>query len=391
MKRRVGIADIAAAAGVSVGTVSNVLNSPERVRPVTRERVYAAMRALGYLPAALTFPAEPAPSPVVPAPNGGAVPLLVSVGYISVDLIARLQVMPHRGDRATAARISKTLGGPAANVAVAAAALGAPCPLEIELATAIGKDTDSLWALERLAERGVRARAVRSPFNERLSRCIVLLEAGGERTKINEPFPLDSSDLVDSLSVGPMRRPCHLHFEGYHAAAMLPLVDRLRAQGWALSTQDTGLDDVFQTRAGFAELVARLDRVFLSRRAAARILGRALPSGRLVEAMAAWLDSLPDRRAECLLTLGMDGAAVFPALAPAHPLRVPAPTVEVVDGTGAGDAWVGAYLGQRLHDIDAAEAAELACICASRVMTGLGAQEVRTPFQVARQLQRETA
>jgi len=37
-------------AGVSRQTVSNVLNAPERVRPETRERVLAAIRAVGYQP-----------------------------------------------------------------------------------------------------------------------------------------------------------------------------------------------------------------------------------------------------------------------------------------------------------------------------------------------------
>jgi DNA-binding LacI/PurR family transcriptional regulator len=40
--------DVAAAAGVSHQTVSRVLNSPEMVRPATRERVHAAIRQLGY-------------------------------------------------------------------------------------------------------------------------------------------------------------------------------------------------------------------------------------------------------------------------------------------------------------------------------------------------------
>ncbi|WP_326837932.1 LacI family DNA-binding transcriptional regulator [Amycolatopsis rhabdoformis] len=41
--------DVAAAAGVSLGTVSNVLNRPERVSPKTRARVQAAMTALGFV------------------------------------------------------------------------------------------------------------------------------------------------------------------------------------------------------------------------------------------------------------------------------------------------------------------------------------------------------
>lgn len=44
------VSDVADAAGVSRQTVSNVLNTPAIVRPETRERVEAAIRALGYRP-----------------------------------------------------------------------------------------------------------------------------------------------------------------------------------------------------------------------------------------------------------------------------------------------------------------------------------------------------
>ncbi len=44
------IEDVAARAGVSVGTVSNVLNRPHAVTPKTRARVEAAIAELGYLP-----------------------------------------------------------------------------------------------------------------------------------------------------------------------------------------------------------------------------------------------------------------------------------------------------------------------------------------------------
>ena len=45
----VGIRDVAAAASVSVGTVSNVLNAPERVAPATVARVHAAIEQLGFV------------------------------------------------------------------------------------------------------------------------------------------------------------------------------------------------------------------------------------------------------------------------------------------------------------------------------------------------------
>jgi LacI family transcriptional regulator len=47
--RQSSVTDVAAAAGVSLGTVSNVLNRPDRVSPTTRARVERAMAELGFV------------------------------------------------------------------------------------------------------------------------------------------------------------------------------------------------------------------------------------------------------------------------------------------------------------------------------------------------------
>ena len=47
--RDASVKDVAAAAGVSLGTVSNVLNRPDRVKPATRARVEQAMQDLGFV------------------------------------------------------------------------------------------------------------------------------------------------------------------------------------------------------------------------------------------------------------------------------------------------------------------------------------------------------
>lgn len=381
MKRRVKLSEVAAAAGVSVGTVSNVLNMPERVRQGTRDQVYRAMRDLGYRQAGLIFPAEQAEQAeqIIAGLNGTVgLPLLVSVGYISVDMIARIEVMPHRNDRITADQIAKRLGGPAANVAVAAAALGPPFALEVELATEIGKDPDSLWALEQLAQREVRAHAVRSPFRERLSRCIVLIENDGQRTKINEPLMTDREDLIAHLPPDRVRRRSHVHFEGYHAAMMLPVTPSLRERGWTVSTHDTGLPTEYATQAGFRALLGTLDAVFINRSTACSILGRQLASGKLVTAIADFLAAAGNPRCKVVLTLGMDGAAVFPAGAPRATELAFAPTITIIDGTGAGDGFVGAYLAQWLHEETTPLTVARACVAASLIMTAEGAQGQRS-------------
>ncbi|MGJ9426574.1 LacI family DNA-binding transcriptional regulator [Nesterenkonia halotolerans] len=51
-QRRTGpsLTQVASQAGVSIGTVSHVLNHPDRVRPATRERVLDAIEQLGFIP-----------------------------------------------------------------------------------------------------------------------------------------------------------------------------------------------------------------------------------------------------------------------------------------------------------------------------------------------------
>ena len=48
--RRTSISDVARHAGVSLGTVSNVLNRPDRVSTATRDRVLAAIEELSFIP-----------------------------------------------------------------------------------------------------------------------------------------------------------------------------------------------------------------------------------------------------------------------------------------------------------------------------------------------------
>ncbi|MFC6705073.1 LacI family DNA-binding transcriptional regulator [Flexivirga alba] len=49
MPDKISVVDVAREAGVSLGTVSNVLNRPDRVSPATRERVQQVIESLGYV------------------------------------------------------------------------------------------------------------------------------------------------------------------------------------------------------------------------------------------------------------------------------------------------------------------------------------------------------
>lgn len=373
-RRRPTITEVAALAGVSVGTVSHVLNGTAGVRPATRAKVEEAIRGLGYRRSALAPSLLSSGQAEAGARRRGNVPLLLSVGYISVDYTARVAVLPHRDDRITAGSIDKSLGGPAANVAVAAAALGAPFDVEVELATALGEDADSDWALAELARRRVRALPVRRPANDRLSRCFILLEPNGSRTIINEPLELHETDLpIDPEEPVPADLPpCCVHFEGYQIQRMRPWLPGLAAAGWRTSLQATGLPAALRSEEAFRPFLAELDVILLNREAARDITGCRAGQAVLVDAVGALIDR-PGRRSEVVLTLGESGAMVFPA-GGGRPVAVPAPSVEVVDTTGAGDAFAGAFLAVWLTLGDPVQAARHGCVAGSLCVAANGAQ-----------------
>jgi sugar/nucleoside kinase (ribokinase family) len=370
-RRRPTIIDVAQAAGVSVGTVSHVVNGTAKVRPATRALVEAAIQRLAYRPNALARSLTALGRDHAGAARR-ALPRLMTVGYISVDYIARVEVLPHRDDRITAERIRKAVGGPAANVAAAAAALGGVCGLDVELATAVGDDADSEWALHELGARGVHVLPLRRPLQNRLSRCFVIVEASGNRTIINERFELAADDLGLPLEPDADCRPQCLHVEGYQAMAMREAIARFRTAGWKTSLHSTGLPAELGTREGFGGLLPRLDVAFLNQPLARAVLDFRGGVEALVATVGEYLHSMPERGI-VVLTLDEHGAAVFDR-GPAPAVRLPAPVTAVVDATGAGDAFAGVFLGHWLHGASPVEAARRAVVAGSLAVTAEGAQ-----------------
>jgi ribokinase len=371
------IDDVARAAGVSKGTVSHVIGGRVSVSAATRARVDQAIAALNYRPAetarALTARKRPADSSLR---IDASVPRLTTVGYVSVDYTACLDRLPERDERRQSGEIVKSIGGPAANVAAIAAGLGQPYPVVASIITSIGLDQDSDWAAAELSSRRVELIIPRERRSGRLNRALVLVEADGRRTIINEPSLLNDVDVQRFVeTTDPQTSRWWLHLEGYQVPGQMAAIAEARAKGFKTSMQATGLppkwlrrhaDDVFRC---FDVVVLHRETLQLLpsfprdiRAGLARLAARARAAG-------------PHGPELVIVTLGAGGAAAVTR--DGVIVDAPALPVEVVDTTGAGDSFVGSFLAAWLNDCPLPQALRLACAAGSLQVTRFGAQELR--------------
>jgi ribokinase len=372
------IAEVAAAAGVSKGTVSHVLSGRVPVAEATRDRVLAAIRHLGYRPAeaARSLTARKRLTSV-DTRFGPSVPRLTAIGYVSVDYMACLDRLPEREERRVASEILKMIGGPAANVASIAAGIGSAWPVAASILTTIGDDQDSDWAVAELARRGVETVLSRSRHGGRLNRALVLVEADGRRTIVNEPLSLAALDVRRFIEVRQPEGVWCLHFEGYQIPSQIEVLPLARARGFMTSMHATGLPPGWLSEHGRVIFEA-FDIVVLQRETLAALPGCPTDPA----AAAAHLAEARDRRAPgarwprgIILTLGAEGAIALADRGP--PVRVRAQPATVRDRTGAGDALTGTVLAMTLHDVELAEAVGYGCLAGSLAVTRFGAAELR--------------
>lgn len=261
------------------------------------------------------------------------------VGDLLEDVVVRLAEPTRRGADAPAV-ITRRRGGSAANVAVAAAGLGAP----VRLVTAVGDDPlgRSLTAAAEAA--GVEVRARRTA---RTGSVVVVVEPGGERTMY--PDRAAAADVrldpVDGDGLSLLHVPAYglLPLPG-HPGALGPLADDLRRPGPPLAVDVSSVQVVEALGPALeAELVALRPVVVLANADEAAALR--------------WWPGRPPAASTVVVKRGGAPALV---LADGRVTEVPAEEVgPVADSTGAGDAFAAGYLVAVLaghHPPDAAAA-----------------------------------
>jgi ribokinase len=307
-------------------------------------------------------------------------PTIVCAGYLNIDITAYVPYLPRGDQRVTAVNIQRTLGGIATNVACAAASLGNPWPVQVELIAFVGDDLESDWALREVNRRGVNVNGVVRRKGSRAPFCLILVEPDGKRAIVSEPIQFDEGLIGARIhQQDEPHTPCLIYVDGYRIPSSLDHIQTAHEAGWKTSVDLDGLPDSSQKPEILSQLSACFDLVFMNR-GMARAFWPDLPEGSwdenvltgLIQRISGNLSQEKRSSSTILLTLGEQGAWVI-AL-DQSPLFIPTLNVRSVDTTGAGDVFAGVLLATWINGEPLAKAARLASAAAALSTTEYGAQ-----------------
>jgi ribokinase len=284
---------------------------------------------------------------------------IVNFGSLCIDTVLSVPHLVAPGETLRAERVQRLAGGKGLNQSLAAARAGA----RVVHVGRVGEDGADL--LQLLAEAGVDVSHVRVAPDTPTGHAFVQVAADGENAIVIVP--------------GANR--------GSSEALLDEAVGLLGAGDWLLLQNETDWVPEAIARAGATEARVALNL------APADAAARHWPLGHVdlfvlneTEAVALTGESEPEAQFAALaarapgalvaLTLGAEGAVLAAgpeAAAPAAPLRLPAFAVEVVDATGAGDAFTGCLLAALVQGLKPSAALRRANAAGALACTRTGA------------------
>lgn len=285
-------------------------------------------------------------------------PEVVVVGDIDVDKFYSVPHLPGWDEGVYVREHYQFPGGKGGNTAAALSRLGT----ETGIIAAAGDDSYGRIALEGLRKHGVDTRGVTVVPGGETYHCLMLLDPTGEKAILVMPTELiyPTPEMLQEqetylISAG------HAHFLGIDPGRMLKPIQAAAAAGLSVSID---LDAAYQGLEAVRPLLRRVKVVFVNRQGSENLF----PGVSDRTAASRLRDLGPEI---VVITGGKEGAFGTNA---EEEVRVEGEQVEVVDTTGAGDVFSGAFIHAYLRDWDLKKSLEFANAAAALSTTAIGGQ-----------------
>jgi len=274
-----------------------------------------------------------------------ATPKLCVLGSVNLDLIIQTERLPKAGETVTQGTYTALPGGKGANVALAARRLGA----EVELRAAVGDDDYAKQALSYLQAAGVDLSNLVTLEDNHTGLAFINVSADGE----NQIAVASGANVV------------------FTADKLMPITAH-------------GIVTQFEIPIGTIEAAIKGFNGYVSINASPVIPGLNRLTGRANLIIVnegeyeAYKDVLKSYQGLLAITLGGEGAKVLKkgeVIAKSQPSKV-----DVVDTTGAGDAFAAALTVQLMQGLKPQIALDFACAAGALTTTKLGTQSA-APFR----------
>jgi ribokinase len=253
--------------------------------------------------------------------------MIVVFGSINLDLVTRVETIPGPGETTLGGDYATSPGGKGANQALAARRAGA----KVVMVGAIGKDSFAAEALALLKADGVDLSATREVAAPTGAAFIavdahgenaIVVASGANRLAVAKQLETLTVGASDTLVLQRETPPAEVEAAAIHV--------KTKGARVILNLAPAGPPS--------QKLLAAVDILVVNEHEALT-LGAALKQAtREPEEVAAYVDRT--QGIACIVTLGPAGAVGY---AKGVRFAAPAPKVEVVDTTGAGDTFVGAF------------------------------------------------
>ncbi len=284
---------------------------------------------------------------------------ILVIGSLNADLVVRAPRFPAPGETIRGEDLVTVPGGKGANQAVAAARLGA----DVAMIGRVGADSFGASLVENLKQNHVDATHVTRDMSAATGTAVIVVDSHGQNSIVLSP---GANAKVKPADVEPASfsdvKLLLLQLE-------IPTETVLHA---ARLAKESGLGVLLNpapARELPDELLSNADYLLPNETELSLLAGKSVSDVRSAEAAAR---SLVRREAQIVIvTLSANGALIVGKDKSKH---IPSFTVNVVDTTAAGDAFIGGFAVALLNGKSLEDAVQYACACGALAVTKFGAQ-----------------